>query len=211
MSLIRYVSTDSVDSYSAIERSIPAIAFSGGNNAARSYKEIEAKTKSGHPDPATIDAQLSVNLVNQLVKNLGSSQLLPYGYGINVNYPEITSLTDDKCIDPPFIQTRMTGGAQVDTAVFDEKTGLFTYGTMKTPEGLNTCINGDCSLPGETKVVDSGCFSSVTFFTVDYDAPDCAGGLNVWPALQPLVQDQKSTTKSTKSAKRHVRARRSSL
>ena len=103
----------------------------------------------------------------------------------------------------------MTGGAEVDTAVFNEKTGLFTYGSV-TPAGLNTCINGDCSLPGETNVVDSGCFSSVTVYTVDYDAPDCAGAANVRPLLLPLVQYQNSTgTNSTTSkAKRNAAPRR---
>ena len=194
------------DSYAAVERSIPAIAFSGGNGAQRSYKEINATTKSGFPDPATIDAQLSVDLVNQLAKNGPASQLLPFGYGISVNYPEITSLIDSSCVNPPFFQTRMTGGAEVDTAEFNETTGLFTYGSVKSA-GLNTCINGDCSLPGETNVVDSGCFSSVTVFTVDYDAPDCAGSANVRPLLQPLVQYQNSTTNSTSTAKRSFQTR----
>ena len=189
-----------------MERSVPAIAFSGGNGAQRSYKEVNATTKSGYPDPATIDAQLSVDIVNQLAKNGNLSQLLPYGYGISVNYPEITSLTDSSCVNPPFFQTRMTGGAEVDTAVFNASTGLFSYGSV-TPAGANTCINGDCSLPGETNVVDSGCFSSVTVFTVDYDAPNCAGSANVRPLLQPLVQYQNSTTNSSSTAKRSLRPR----
>ena len=63
--------------YAAVERSLPAIAFSGGNNGQRSYKEINKTTPSGYPDPATIDAQLSVALVNQLAKNAKKSRLLP--------------------------------------------------------------------------------------------------------------------------------------
>ena len=63
--------------YAAVERSLPAIAFSGGNDAQRSYKEINKTTPSGYPDPATIDAQLSVALVNQLAKNAKKSPLLP--------------------------------------------------------------------------------------------------------------------------------------
>lgn len=100
----------------------------------------------------------------------------------------------------------MTGGAEVDTAVLNETTGLFSYGSVE-PAGLNTCINGDCSLPGETNVVDSGCFSSVTVFTVDYDAPNCAGSANVRPLLQPLVQYQNSTSNSTSHSKRGLRPR----
>lgn len=179
-------------SYAAVERSVPAIAFSGGNGAQRSYMEINKTTPSGHPDPASIDAQLSVDLVNQLVKKGNKTQLLPFGYGINVNYPEITSLTSDKCVNPPFLQTRMTGGAEVDTAVLNEKTGLFSYGSVE-PAGLNTCINGDCTLPGETNVVDCGCFSSVTVFTVDYDAPSCGDAKSVRPLLEPFVKYQNGT------------------
>ena len=196
-------------SYAAVERSIPAIAFSGGNDGQRSYFEINKTTPSGYPDPATIDAQLSVEIVNQLAKKGNKTQLLPFGYGVSVNYPEITSLTNDRCVNPPFFQTRMTGGAEVDTAVLDEKTGLFSYGSV-TPAGANTCINGDCSLPGETNVVDSGCFSSVTVFTVDYDAPDCGGTKHVRPLLEPLVKYQngtKSTKNFTSSSKRSVSGR----
>ena len=103
----------------------------------------------------------------------------------------------------------MTGGAEVDTAVFNKTTGLFTYGSVE-PAGLNTCINGDCSLPGETNVVDSGCYSSVTVFTVDYDAPNCGGAKHVRPLLEPLVKYQNGTkggNNSTGSSKRLVRGR----
>ena len=186
--------------YAAVERSLPAIAFSGGNGAQRSYKEINKTTPSGYPDPATIDAQLSVKLVNQLVKNGNKSQLLPLGYGLNVNYPAITSLKTADCVDPPFIQTRLTGGAEVDTAVFDPKTGLFTFGSVVSA-GVNACINGDCSLPGETTVVDGGCFSSVSVFTVDYDAPN-PGSNKVRKLLEPLVQYQNSTRNSTASTRK---------
>ena len=193
--------------YAAVERSIPAIAFSGGNGAQRSYKEVNKTTPSGYPDPATIDAQLSVAIVNQLAKKSNKAQLLPYGYGISVNYPEITSLKDSSCVKPPFIQTRMTGGADVDKAVYNPSTGLFTYADVSTP-GINACINGDCSLPGETNVVNGGCFSSVTVFTVDYDAPNCAGSKNVRPLLEPLVKYQNGTnaTSTTEKLRKYRRA-----
>ncbi|KAF6240920.1 hypothetical protein HO173_000712 [Letharia columbiana] len=195
--------------YAAVERSLPAIAFSGGNNGQRSYKEINKTTPSGFPDPATVDAQLSVALVNQLAKNgLNKSQLLPLGYGISVNYPEITSLTNDDCVDPPFVQTRITGGAEVDTAVYDSTTGLFSYGEVH-PAGANTCINGDCALPGETTIVNSGCFSSVSVFTVDYDAPN-PGSEKTRKLLEPLVQRRNATANSTVTSRRlRARANRS--
>lgn len=104
----------------------------------------------------------------------------------------------------------MTGGADVDTAVFNASTGLFDYGTA-TPEqsiGANTCINGDCSLPGETVVVGSGCFSSVSVFTVDYDAPVSHATSMVRKNLQPLVQYQNSTKNATEGkSKRSYRHR----
>lgn len=37
--------------------------------------------------------------------------------------------------------------------------------------GVNTCITGDCSLPGETDIIANTCQSSVSVFSVDYDAP----------------------------------------
>lgn len=190
--------------YAAVERSLPAIAFSGGNDGQRSYKEINKTTPSGYPDPATVDAQLSVALVNQLAKNGIKSQLLPLGYGISVNYPEITSLENADCVNPPFIQTRMTGGADVDTAVYDPTTRLFSYGSIVSA-GANTCINGDCSLPGETSVVGSGCFSSVSVFTVDYDAPN-PGSRKARKLLEPLVKYQNASTNATIGSKR-LRAR----
>lgn len=47
---------------------------------------------------------------------------------------------------------------------------MFKYAEILS-DGLNTCVNGDCGLPGETEVVDSGCYGSVSVFTVDYSAP----------------------------------------
>ena len=157
--------------YASVGRGYPAIAFSGGNSEQRSYQWINKTTASGHPDPATIQAQLAVKVVQALVKNTKKGErLMPLGYGISVNTPFITSLTNDSCIDPPFVQTRLTGGADYDIAVFNKTSKLFTYANI-VPPGGNVCINGDCSLPGETDVLNRGCQSSISVFTVDYDAP----------------------------------------
>ena len=145
-----------------------------------------------------------MSLVEQLIKNGNKSQLLPLGYGLNVNYPAITSLVNDSCVNPKFIQSRLIGGADVDKALFNATTGLFRYGDIVGP-GANTCINGDCSLPGETDVVSSGCFSAVSVFTVDYDAPNCKGDPNVQKLLTPLVQYQNATVKRAISPRRFVR------
>ncbi|EMD00228.1 hypothetical protein BAUCODRAFT_83963, partial [Baudoinia panamericana UAMH 10762] len=159
--------------YFSVGRGIPAIAFSGGNSEQRSYQWINQTTPSGYPDPATIQAQLAVNVVQTLVNNTpAGTPLLPQGYGLSVNTPTISSLTNASCVNPTFYQTRLTGGATYDQAVFNNNTGLFNYANVVPVGGGNTCINGDCSLPGETTILNMGCFASVSVFTVDYDAPN---------------------------------------
>ena len=179
--------------YAAVGRGVPAIAFSGGSlYGQRGYKEINTTTPSGYPDPATIYAQLSVALVNQLAKNTRPGKaLLPLGYGLNVNYPSITSLSNASCVAPPFIQTRLTGGAFSDFAAFNATSQTFSFQNI-LGAGVNACINGDCSLPGETTIVNAGCQSSVSVFTVDYDAPSGKDEKKVRSALEPLVKYQKN-------------------
>ncbi|MCJ1312573.1 hypothetical protein MMC25_006247 [Agyrium rufum] len=193
--------------YGAVYRSIPGIAFSAGNNGQRSYTNVTSATPAGLPDPATVNAQLSVSLVNQLAANTPPGQrLLPLGYGLSVNYPFITSVTNDSCISPPFVATRLTGGAIADTAVFNATTKLFSYGDI-VADGLNQCINGDCSLPGETLVVNGGCQSSVSVFTVDYDAPNTNTTAAVFTSLEPLVQRSNGTVLAKRSPTAALRVR----
>ncbi|OAL20175.1 hypothetical protein AYO22_09147 [Fonsecaea multimorphosa] len=104
----------------------------------------------------------------------------------SVNTPVITSLTNDSCVNPPFIQTRLGGGATTDKAVYNATTGLFTYANLIT-DGNNVCINGNCALPGETPVVDNGCYGAVSVFSIDYDAPQGPAQHGIRAALQPLV------------------------
>jgi len=67
----------------AVGRGLPGIAFSGGNGDQRSYTWINATTPSGYPDPATIQGQLAVKLVNKLIKGTpAGKRLLPLGYGL---------------------------------------------------------------------------------------------------------------------------------
>jgi len=193
--------------YAAIGRGLPGIAFSGGNTGQRSYQWLNATTASGYPDPATITAQLAVDVVNQLVnKTKSGERLLPLGYGINVNNPVITSFTNASCVSPPFVQTRLAGGAFTDGAARNATTGLFTYTNFLGP-GINTCINGNCSLPGETTVVGSGCYSSVSVFTVDYDAPVGAAQTNVRSRLEPLVAYTGTPESGRKLTAREAEAR----
>jgi len=185
--------------YTAVERGIPAIGISGAYSVQTPYYWVNETTAAGLKDPATIMGQLSANLAQQLIVNVekaGGGRLLPLGYGINVNIPLITSFKDASCINPPFIQTRLTGSAVVDIAAYNETTGLFSYQDDVNP-GLNQCINGDCSLPGETAMLDGDCQSAVSVFTVDYDAPiggECKSGPDVRALLTPLVQYANSSS-----------------
>lgn len=180
--------------YVSVGRDIPAIAFSSGNSEHRAYTEVNKTTPSGHPDPATIQGQLVVDVVSALVNSTPSGErLLPSGYGISVNTPYISSLTNDSCVQPPFYNTRMNRDAIWDVAVYDEASGTFTYADYTPEQGGNVCINGDCSLPGETGVLDSGCASSVSVFTVDYDAPLGNNLTDVRSRLSSVVKNMEGT------------------
>jgi len=113
-----------------------------------------------------------MSIIGALINNTRSAErLLPLGYGLNVNWAEIETLeASATCVQPEFYQTRFTGGALTDIVVRNETTGVFRYGEIWT-EGANACINGDCTLPGETEIVDSGCYGSVSTFTTDYSGP----------------------------------------
>jgi 5'-nucleotidase len=83
---------------------------------------------------------------------------------------------------------------------FNATTGLFKNQLVYNTPALNVCINGDCSLPGEASFLDKDCKTSVSVFTVDYDAPNsssCAAGSKtaaIRGALGPLVQYANSTS-----------------
>lgn len=152
--------------YTAVERDIPGIAFSSPN-AEQSYLEITNETNS----LPTQYAELSVNLVNRLASATPKGQrLLPYGYGLNVNYP----LLNSSCENPPFVASRIAGGAGMPKLAFNTTSGVFGiagnnyFGIVS--KGLNQCYNGYCSEPGESVVV-TACESAVSIFTVDFDAP----------------------------------------
>ena len=104
----------------AVERSPPAIAFSGGNGRQRSQEEVNKTNLLRLPQsrhrrrPALRRSRKPTRQNREQISQL----LLPLGYGLSVNYPELTSLENADCVAPPFIPTRMTGGAEVDTAVF---------------------------------------------------------------------------------------------
>lgn len=182
----------------AIARGIPALAFAGVYGTQTAYYDIQSSTKAGLQDPATIMGRLAAALAQAFIDKAASSsnssssggRVLPLGYGVSVNFPLISSFTDDSCVNPPFVRARMTGdGAFTSKAVYNNDTGLFGSANF-ADAGTNMCINGDCSLPGEVAVLNSGCKSSVVLFTIDYDAPYLESSLaDPYAALLPdLVQ-----------------------
>lgn len=82
----------------------------------------------------------------------------------------------------------MTGNAHVNEAVWDDKTGTFTWANIKPyAAGINTCVNGDCSLPGETYVVENGGVS-MSIYIVDYTSPESCYTDSIMKRLQPLTK-----------------------
>jgi 5'-nucleotidase len=63
----------------------------------------------------------------------------------------------------------MTGGAIVDKLFINTTTGFPQFADDAAP-GLNTAINGNPRLPGETPT-SAKCETAVSVFSVDYDAP----------------------------------------
>ncbi|KAF7796743.1 hypothetical protein EIP86_007926 [Pleurotus ostreatoroseus] len=151
--------------YAAVERGIPGIAISAGNGTHRSFTTNTGKAD----DPANIAARLTVNFVEALAKGVDTKKerLLPLGLGLNLNMP--TFGPGNSCVDPPFILTRMTRGATIDKMSLNPKTGFPETTDINTP-ALNVVLSGDPILPDETDV-SAGCATSVSVFSIDYDAP----------------------------------------
>ncbi|PMB65414.1 Acid phosphatase [Beauveria bassiana] len=165
--------------YAATHRSIPAIALSGSN---REVPYFDVKNGS---DPATLVAKVAVKVVDQVIRSgPKGGPLLPLGYGLSVNIPELKA----NGTEPEIVRTRMTGNAQVNEAVWDPKKGIFTWANLKPyAAGVNACVHGDCSLPGETYVVENGGIS-ISIYTVDYDAPLSEYASIIMQRLAPLTK-----------------------
>ncbi|CAK7229381.1 hypothetical protein SCUCBS95973_007202 [Sporothrix curviconia] len=187
----------------AIERGIPAIAFAGSYGTQTAYYDIQSSTSAGLQDPATITGRLAATLAQAFIDKSTSTQpntttpgrVLPLGYGVSVNIPLISSFKDSSCVNPPFVRARMTGGgAYTSKAVYNSASGLFGSANY-ADAGTNMCINGDCSLPGEIEVLNSGCKSSVVLFTIDYDAPYGVSSLaDPYAALLPDIVQLNNAT-----------------
>lgn len=148
--------------YAATHRSIPAIAISASNEA-MPYFDIHNET-----NPATWAAKVSLKVINAFIDSVPEEgPILPLGYGVNVNIPPLTG--NDSHLE--YVQTRMTGNAHVNEAVLSAEKGTFTWANIKPyAAGVNTCVNGDCSMEGETYVVENGGVA-ISLYTIDYTAP----------------------------------------
>jgi len=166
--------------YISVERGFPAIALSAGNGTHRSFT-----TNTGaKDDPANLAAKVVANLVQAVSHGVDTNRerILPLGIGMSSNLP--TFGPGNPCTDPPFVLTRMTGGALAPSVSLNPKTGFPEENDIAS-DGINTCLNGICHLPGET-VVSAKCETAVSIFAVDYDAPN----LNAAPIqarLEPFV------------------------
>ncbi|KAK7222119.1 hypothetical protein V2G26_010122 [Clonostachys chloroleuca] len=164
--------------YAATHRSIPAIALSASNKATP-YFDIHNET-----NPATWAAEVGVKVVNTVINSAPKGgPLLPLGYGLNVNIPELKGNHSDL----KYVQTRMTGNAHVNEAVLDAEKGTFDWANIKPyAAGVNTCVNGDCSLEGETYVVENGAVS-ISIYIVDYTAPSSRSTQSIMQRIKPLA------------------------
>ncbi|KAI6913503.1 hypothetical protein KC318_g1662 [Hortaea werneckii] len=126
-------------------------------------------------------------------------------------YPVCRESYDGKLVQPirlsccrkpisAFIQTRLTGGAVTDIAAYNETSQTFHYEPIVPEGGINACINGDCSLPGETEVVEDSCYGAVSVFTVDYSAPLGDATTDIRQRLTPLVSFQEGSNDTDTSA-----------
>ncbi|KAK4187384.1 putative acid phosphatase [Podospora australis] len=159
--LLHTVSGTMGATYVAIERGIPAMAFWTGNNVPIPYPWVNASTKVGLQDPATITARLASTLTQAFIAKADGNRVLPPGYGVLVSLPYITSYTSDACTNPPFVLARES--SHETRGSYDTKSGLFTrlHGTAE---------NGEVDPSWVDDAVNPSCVSSVTIFSVDYDA-----------------------------------------
>ncbi|ODQ79044.1 hypothetical protein BABINDRAFT_162116 [Babjeviella inositovora NRRL Y-12698] len=153
--------------YNAVYRGIPAVAFSGSNSNNSFYGDF---LNDDPKNPSNIYAAKVVEFVDNLFTTQGdNSRVLPVSVGINVNFPPVGDQAQN-CDDPNWVLSRLTGSdAYGFKLVLNQTTGLFQTVPTKFI-GLANAVNGDVTLPGENTVVN-GCSSSVSVFSVDYDAP----------------------------------------
>jgi len=158
--------------YNAVYRGHSAIAFSGSTKNNSFFKD---SLNDDPNDPINIYSSKVVELTSKIFESQGDNErALPAGIGMNVNFPKVTSLTkDNSCSDPKFVFSRLTGKDIAIAALkYNETTGIFDSSSIKKGTiGTSTRYNGILSLPNENLVIETGCYTPVSAFSVDYTAP----------------------------------------
>lgn len=169
---------------SAAYRGVPSIAFSGSNGNNSFFKDSLDEDKL---NPSNIYADLIVDFVDQLFEAQEEDErLLPLGTGININMPPV-GYQNESCTAPEWVYTRITGpGSTASTVKFNPTTGLVSSGS-NTTKALLVDYNGLDFLPSEASTLASGCKSSVSLFSIDYDAPKRLQR-KIHKALKPLFK-----------------------
>lgn len=156
--------------YNAVYRGYPAVAFSGSQTNNSFFKD---SLNNDTNDPQNIYASKMVELVDTLFDNQGdNAALLPLSVGLNVNMPKVSTQSSTNCTDPKFVFSRLTGqDVLIPGLAYNSTSNLFAWeyknGTAATANGLH----GDVTLPSEDTVLASGCYSSLSAFSIDYTAP----------------------------------------
>lgn len=156
-------------SYFGVERNVPSIAFSASTDV-RNYPSLNLSDPDDESIKiATYSSNFVTTISDEAKKSNSSARILPLGIGLTVNYPRIAPTGN--CTNLTWTHTRLTGKAVIDRFVINGTTGLPTYANYVS-EGVNACLAGDCSLPGETDVIENGnCQATASIYSVDYDAP----------------------------------------
>lgn len=169
--------------YAAVERGLPAIAFSGSNSNNSFYKDDAPKANDKTFTP-NILARKVVQMVDALfASNEHRINLLPVTTGMNVNFGPVGA----DCMDPEFVFTRLTGpDSMTPSLVMNQTSGLPVWNSGIYPATFD-CVFGDCELPSESWIVgETTCKASVSLFSIDYDA-DFQQGLLVQKYLSPIL------------------------
>ena len=158
-------------SYNAVYRDIPAIAFSGANTNNSFFKDsLDLNDPMSSP---TILGTKIAEFVDELFKAQGKNdRALPLGVGLNVNFP-LVGHDDPECTNPKWVESRFSGENTTSISmVYNASSNIFVFEQpVNVAQALKVCLNGDCSLPSENTVVQHmNCSTSVTVFSIDYDA-----------------------------------------
>lgn len=185
-------------SYAAVGRGFSSIAFSA-DTPARDYASVDyLDINDISVRIATLSANVVTTFAHRLVTENGK-RMFPLGIGASVNFDN-TSTYASVCDKVDYYHTRLTGGAFTDRVLNNTRTGLPSIHKIHSP-AVNKCWNGNCTLPGETTIIhDNNCSASISFYSVDYDAPKSAleeidqGIDNVISDLNSKVDEQQVGT-----------------